>query len=78
MDRKLERFDAGFSAYCGFIHLEVVHRNSLMLAVASYLYTQILNNTDENKRKYSFRDDQHQHRPSLVFEADLRNLWQES
>ncbi|CAF0776749.1 unnamed protein product [Rotaria sp. Silwood1] len=38
MGRKLETFDAGFSAYCGFIHMEAVHRNPIMLVTASYLY----------------------------------------
>ena len=38
LGRKLEVMDAGFSAYCGFIHLEAMHRNPIMLAVASYLY----------------------------------------
>lgn len=38
LGRKLEAFDAGFSAYCGFIHLEAVHCNPIMLVAASYLY----------------------------------------
>ncbi|CAF1150450.1 unnamed protein product [Adineta ricciae] len=38
MGRKLETFDAGFAAYCGFIHIEAVHRNPVMLAFASYVY----------------------------------------
>jgi hypothetical protein len=41
LGRKLETFDSGFSAYCGFIHIEAVHRNPIMLAVASYLYSQM-------------------------------------
>ncbi len=39
--RKLETFDDGFTAYCGFIHIEAVHRNPIMLAVASYLYSRM-------------------------------------
>ncbi|UJR33960.1 hypothetical protein I4U23_021376 [Adineta vaga] len=38
LGRKLETFDAGFSAYCGFIQFEAVHRNPIMLVCASYLY----------------------------------------
>ena len=38
LGRKLEVFDAGFSAYCGFIHIEAAQRNPIMLAMASYLY----------------------------------------
>ncbi|CAF2333515.1 unnamed protein product [Rotaria sp. Silwood2] len=41
MGRKLETLDAGFSAYCGFIHMEAVHRNPIMLVVASYLYSRM-------------------------------------
>jgi len=41
LGRKLETSDAGFSAYCGFIHLEAVHRNPIMLVVASYLYSRM-------------------------------------
>ena len=41
LGRKLETIDAGFAAYCGFIHLEAVHRNPIMLAVASYLYSRM-------------------------------------
>ncbi|CAF0783583.1 unnamed protein product [Adineta steineri] len=39
MGRKLETFDSGFSAYCGFIHIEAVHRNSIMLVVVGHLYS---------------------------------------
>jgi hypothetical protein len=38
LGRKLEALDAGFQAYCGFIHIEAVHRNPIMLVFASYLY----------------------------------------
>lgn len=41
LGRKLETLDAGFTAYCGFIHLEAVHRNPVMLVTASYLYSQM-------------------------------------
>ena len=41
LGRKLETIDAGFAAYCGFIHLEATHRNPIMLAVASYLYSRM-------------------------------------
>ena len=38
LGRKLELFDSGYSAYCGFIHIEAAQRNPIMLAMASYLY----------------------------------------
>ena len=41
LGRKLEAFDGGFSAYCGFIHTECTHRHPVMLVFASYLYTQM-------------------------------------
>jgi len=41
LGRKLEAFDTGFSTDCGFIHIETIHRNSIMLAVASYLYSRM-------------------------------------
>jgi hypothetical protein len=40
LGRKLETMDGGFSAYCGFIHTECVHRHPVMLVFASHLYTQ--------------------------------------
>ena len=49
LGRKLEHFDAGFSAYCGFIHLEAVHRNPLMLAMASTLYSRMKAKQYENE-----------------------------
>jgi hypothetical protein len=41
LGRKLETLDSGFSAYCGFIHIEAVHRNPIMLTAASYLYSRM-------------------------------------
>ena len=41
LGRKLEAFDGGFSAYCGFIHTECTHRHPVMVVFASYLYTQM-------------------------------------
>jgi hypothetical protein len=40
LGRKLETADGGFSAYCGFIHTECVHRHPVLLVFASHLYTQ--------------------------------------
>jgi hypothetical protein len=40
LGRKLETMDSGFSAYCGFIHTECVHRHPVMLVFVAHLYTQ--------------------------------------
>ena len=37
LGRKLERNDAGFSAYCGFIHVECAHRHPVLLCFMSHL-----------------------------------------
>ncbi|CAF0849296.1 unnamed protein product [Adineta steineri] len=130
LGRKLETLDSGFSAYCGFIHIEAVHRNPIMLVAVSYLYGRmkakqyILNNrivTIENEKNYSSKAirkwhlavfllrnprlvfsrknalrekenknmealnaklrrlsliEQITHRPSLISENDLENMWQ--
>ena len=39
--RKLETFDGGFSAYCGFIHTECAHRHPVLLVFISHLYSQL-------------------------------------
>jgi hypothetical protein len=39
--RKLETFDGGFNAYCGFIHTECAHRHPVLLVFVSHLYTQL-------------------------------------
>ncbi|CAF0739179.1 unnamed protein product [Rotaria sordida] len=136
MGRKLETLDAGFSAYCGFIHMEAVHRNPIMLVVASYLYSRmkakqyvtknlmmmmkndrksskdysskvvqkwhlvilLLRNPSlvflrkhalsqiENKKTKTLNEvnrrqsciEQTLHRPSLVSEIDLQNMWQKN
>jgi hypothetical protein len=41
MGRKLEVFDSGFNAYCGFIHTECTHRHPIMLVFVSHLFNQI-------------------------------------
>jgi hypothetical protein len=41
LGRKLENFDSGFGAYCGFIHTECTHRHPVMLVFASYLFNQV-------------------------------------
>ena len=41
LGRKLEGFDGGFNAYCGFIHTECTHRHPIMLVFVSLLYTQM-------------------------------------
>ncbi|CAM2708638.1 unnamed protein product [Rotaria socialis] len=40
LGRKLELFDGGFSAYCGFIHTECVHRHPIMLVFVSHILRQ--------------------------------------
>jgi hypothetical protein len=35
--RKLETFDNGFNAYCGFIHTECAHRHPILLIFAAHL-----------------------------------------
>ena len=83
LGRKLEVMDAGFSAYCGFIQFEAVHRNPILLAVSGYLYgrmkakQQIDANSLTNQMKgknYSSRTIQKWHlavlltrNPTLVF-----------
>ena len=37
LGRKLETKDAGFSAYCGFIHVECAHRHPVLLCFMSHL-----------------------------------------
>ena len=37
MGRKLETFDDGFNAYCGFIHVECAHRHPVLLCFMSHL-----------------------------------------
>ena len=41
MGRKLETFDSGFNAYCGFIHTECTHRHPVMLLFVSYLLNRL-------------------------------------
>jgi hypothetical protein len=41
LGRKLETFDGGFSAYCGFIHTECAHRHPVLLVFVSHLYSQL-------------------------------------
>jgi cytochrome c oxidase subunit IV len=42
MGRKLETFDAGFSAYCGFMHTECAHRHPVLLYFSSLLVREYL------------------------------------
>ncbi|CAF3812588.1 unnamed protein product [Rotaria sordida] len=37
LGRKLETTDSGFSAYCGFIHVECAHRHPIVLCFISHL-----------------------------------------
>ena len=42
LGRKLETSDAGFSAYCGFIHVECAHRHPVLLCFMSFLLRDYL------------------------------------
>ncbi|CAF2476034.1 unnamed protein product [Rotaria sp. Silwood2] len=42
MGRKLETLEAGFSAYCGFIHMECAHRHPILLYFTSVLLREHL------------------------------------
>jgi hypothetical protein len=42
MGRKLETFDADFSAYCGFMHMECAHRHPVLLYFSSLLVREYL------------------------------------
>ncbi|UJR17722.1 hypothetical protein I4U23_004620 [Adineta vaga] len=42
MGRKLETFDAGFNAYCAFIHIECAHRHPVLLYFTSILLREHL------------------------------------
>ncbi|CAF2049825.1 unnamed protein product [Rotaria magnacalcarata] len=48
--RKLETMDEGFSAYCGFIHMECAHRHPVMLFFASHLLRQYLGSSTKVSR----------------------------
>jgi hypothetical protein len=45
MGRKLETYEAGFSAYCGFIHMECAHRHPVLLYFTSLLLREQLYGT---------------------------------
>jgi hypothetical protein len=46
LGRKLETYDTGFSAYCGFIHMESAHRHPVLLYFTSLLIRQHLYATE--------------------------------
>jgi hypothetical protein len=46
LGRKLETYDTGFSAYCGFIHMECAHRHPILLYFTSLLIRQHLCGTE--------------------------------
>lgn len=49
LGRKLETSDVGFSAYCGFIHVECAHRHPVLLFFMSQLLRDHLYKTDSIK-----------------------------
>ncbi len=50
LGRKLETFDSGFNAYCGFIHTECAHRHPVMLVFVSFLLNEI------RRRQYKIKE----------------------
>ena len=50
LGRKLEHFDSGFNAYCGFIHTECTHRHPIMLVFVSHLFSEV------KKRRFGIDD----------------------
>ncbi|CAF3905392.1 unnamed protein product [Rotaria sp. Silwood2] len=52
MGRKLETMDEGFSAYCGFIHMECAHRHPVMLFFVSHVLRQYLESTKKLSRAH--------------------------
>ena len=55
MGRKLESYEAGFSSYCGFIHMECAHRHPVLLYFASLLIRQQLDGTEVKRRSIARR-----------------------
>lgn len=49
LGRKLETYDAGFSAYCGFIHMECAHRHPVLLYFTSLLIRQQLQGSEKTR-----------------------------
>ena len=69
LGRKLEGFDGGFSAYCGFIHTECTHRHPVMLVFASYLYTQMRLTqlvNEQAERMYGVADEMQMKKKKLI------------
>ena len=57
LGRKLEKMDAGFNAYCGFIYMDCAHRHPVLLCFAShllrgYLYPSRTSRTSKAKHKW--------------------------
>jgi hypothetical protein len=57
LGRKLERMDAGFNSYCGYIHMECAHRHPVLLCFASHLlrdhlYPEATNRLSKAKHKW--------------------------
>ena len=56
LGRKLETKDAGFSAYCGFIHVECAHRHPVLLCFMSHLLrTQLYGRANQRWSKARHR-----------------------
>ncbi|CAF1463590.1 unnamed protein product [Rotaria sordida] len=58
LGRKLETSDSGFSAYCGFIHVECAHRHPVLLCFISHLlrdhlYKQSFKHWSKARRKWA-------------------------
>jgi len=48
--RKLESYDSGFNAYCGFIQMESAHRHPVVLYFSSLLIREQLYGTNDTRR----------------------------
>ena len=49
MGRKLEAYESGFNAYCGFLHMECAHRHPVLLYFSSLLLREHLYGTKEKR-----------------------------
>ncbi|CAM4805220.1 unnamed protein product [Rotaria magnacalcarata] len=59
LGRKLETWDDGFSAYCGFIHIECAHRHPVLLVFVGHLLSIVKSKEDSVSRKTVMTDAEH-------------------
>jgi hypothetical protein len=82
LGRKLELFDSGFSAYCGFIHTECTHRHPVMLVFVAHLCAQLrakkrMNNNDDDMNMNDSSVSNEKYRPTTnrSTSARYRQKW---